>query len=92
LTREKVQLPKVEDYADISYASWKNSEKVSIHASTFQKHFANFLSIYSNENPPEHTVVLEADIQCAPKRKPRKTKNEEDQSPLPAKITVEIAI
>jgi hypothetical protein len=74
----------------LQHACWKNSEKVSIHASTFQKSFANFLSIDSDENPPEHTVVLEADIQHAPKCKPRKTKNEEDQSPLPAKITTQL--
>ena len=58
----KVQLPKVDVDADISYACWKNSERVSIHASTFQKHVPNFPLVDNDENPPEHTVVIEADI------------------------------
>ena len=71
----KVLLPKIDSDADISYACWKNSERVSIHASTFQKHISNFPSVHCDENPPEHTVVLEADIRHAPKHKPRKSKN-----------------
>ncbi len=63
----KVHLPKVDVDADISYACWKNSERVSIHASTFQKHIASFPLVDSDENPPEHTVVIEADIRHAPK-------------------------
>ncbi len=86
----KVSLPKVDCDADISYACWKNSERVTIHACTFQKHISNFPSVDCNENPPEHTVVLEADIRHAPKHKPRKNKNKNDDSPLPARITPEL--
>ncbi len=68
----KVSLPKVDCDADISYACWKNSERVTIHACTFQKHISNFPSVDCDEHPPEHTVVLEADISHAPKHKPRK--------------------
>ncbi len=45
----------------------KISKRVSIHASTFQKHIASFPLVDSDENPPEHTVVIEADIRHAPK-------------------------
>ena len=63
----KVHLPTVDIAADISYACWKNSERVSIHSSTFQKHIAGFPLVDSDENPPEQTVVIEADIRHAPK-------------------------
>jgi hypothetical protein len=86
----KVHLPKVDVDADISYACWKNSERVSIHASTFQKHIAGFPLVDSDENPPEHTVVIEADIRHAPKRKPKQKKNKDDEGPLPAKVTPEL--
>ncbi len=67
----KVLLPKVDVHVNILYlyACWKNSERVSMHASTFQKHISSFPLIDSDENPPEHTVVIEADIRHAPKQK-----------------------
>ncbi len=38
----KVLLPKVDINADITYACWKNSQRISIHASTFQKNIVSF--------------------------------------------------
>jgi len=64
--------------------------RVSIHALTFQKHITNFPLVDSDENPPEHTVVIEADIRHAPKRKPKQKKNQDDEGPLPAKVTPEL--
>ena len=63
----KVLLQKVDVDADVSFACWKKSKKVSIHASSFQKHIASFPRIDSDKNPPEHTVVIDADLRHAPK-------------------------
>ena len=86
----KVLLPKVDINADISYACWMNSERVSIHALTFQKHIASFPHIDSDKNPPDHTVVIEADIRHAQKQKSKQRKNKDDEGPLPAKVTPEL--
>jgi hypothetical protein len=67
-------LPTVYNDADIAYACWKNTERVSIHASTFQKHIGNFSSAESNYDPADHTVVLEADIRQPPDKNQRKRK------------------
>ena len=83
-------MPKVDIDADISYACWKNSERVSIHASTFQKHIASFPLIDSDKNQPKNTVVIEADIRHAPKQKPKQKKIKDDESPLPTKVTPEL--
>ena len=62
---------------------------MSIHASVFQKHIKDFPSVENSDPPPEHTVVIEADIRKAPKRrKSKKTFSEE--TPLPARVTTEL--
>ena len=83
----KLQLPVIENDDDISYACWKNCERVSIHASTFQNHINDIPLVESDEDPPEHTVVIESDIRKAPKYKPKSKKESLDESPLPAKLT-----
>ena len=60
--------------SDITYACPYNSERSAIHSSMFQKHIENFPSVDDDELPPEHTVVIEADIYKGSKRKPRKEK------------------
>ena len=83
----KVQLPNTKNDDDISYACWKNSERVSIHACTFQNHIKDFPLVESDEDPPEHTVVIEADIRKAPKYKRKSKKQTFEEPPLPAKLT-----
>jgi hypothetical protein len=83
----RVHLPIVENDDDISYACWKNSVRVSIHASTFQNHIRDFPLVDSYEDPPEHTVVIEADVRKAPKHKRKSKKPALEESPLPAKLT-----
>ena len=83
-------MPKVDIDTNTSYASFKNSERVSIHASTFQNHLARCPLIDSDENPPEHTVVIEADIRHAPKQKQKQKNTQDDEGPLPAKVTPEL--
>jgi hypothetical protein len=67
-------LPTVDNDADIADVCWKNTERVSIHASTFQKHIENFPSVKSNYDPADHTAVLEADIRKATNTTQRKRK------------------
>ena len=68
-------MPKSDNDKEISYACWKNSERISIHASRFQKHIATFTLIDSDENPPQHTVVIEVDIRHVSKQKKNKNNN-----------------
>ena len=70
-TTSTVQLPTLGPDADIAYACHTNAEKTAIHASIFQKHIAEFPKVESEELPPCHTLVIEADIMRAPKRKPK---------------------
>jgi hypothetical protein len=72
-----VQLPSLSAEDDIAYACHTNAEKTAIHATSFQKHIAEFPSIDSSDLPPSHTVIIEADITRAPARRPRK-KDRED--------------
>ena len=83
----KVQLPNTENDDDISYACWKNSERVSIHACTFQNHIKDFPLVDSDDGPPEHTVVIEADIRKAQKYKRKSKDQTSEEHPLPAKLT-----
>jgi len=66
LIGHKLQLPDFDDDADIAYACWRNSERVSIHASTFQQHIDDFPSVDSDDDSPDRTVIVEADIRKAP--------------------------
>ncbi len=68
----------------------KNSERVSINASTFQKHIKNFPLVESDEDPPEHTINNEADIRRAPKYEHKSMKASVEKSPLPAKLTTSL--
>jgi hypothetical protein len=45
---------------------------MAIHASMFQEHIKNFPSINSSDLPPDHTVIIEADIRKASGRRPKK--------------------
>jgi len=69
------------------YTFWRNSERVSIHVSTFQKHIDDFPSVDNDDNPPDHTVIVEADIRKAPKCRPKKKEQISDDCPLPARVT-----
>ncbi len=89
LIGQEVQLPEIQQDDDIAYACWKNSERVSIHASVFQKHINDFPSVDSSDLPPEHTIVVEADIRKAPKRR-KSQKTFSDETPLPARVTTEL--
>jgi hypothetical protein len=89
LISQQVQLPEIQHDADIAYACWKNCERVTIHASIFQSHIKDFPSVDSSESPPEHTVVIEAEIRKAPKRRISKKRFSED-TPLPARLTTEL--
>lgn len=70
-------MPKSDNDKEISYACWKNSERISIHASRFQKHIATFTLIDSDENPTQHTVVIEVDIRHVSKQKKQKYQHDE---------------
>lgn len=80
---QKLQLPNVDNDADISYACWKTSERLSILASTCLKHNWELPSVESSDDPPHHTVVLQADIREAPHHKTTKNKTSSKDSPLP---------
>jgi hypothetical protein len=45
-----------------------------VHAASFKEHIKNFPPAENDELPPDHTVIVEADIQDAPKYKRRKKK------------------
>jgi hypothetical protein len=48
---------------DTCYACPTNNKRNSIQALIFKKHIlATHPSIHSNVNPPEHTIIIEADI------------------------------
>ena len=82
----RVTLPYLDVDDDIAYACHTNAEKTSIHASTFQHHIAKFPSVESNELPPHHTLIVEADLMRAPKRKPKK-ENKSAEEVFPVRIT-----
>jgi hypothetical protein len=55
---------------DACYACPTNNKRNSIQASTFKKHIlASHLSIQTNVNPPEHTIIIEADISSSVAKK-----------------------
>ena len=68
----KVQLPNTENDDDISYACWKNSERVSIHACTFQNHIKDFPLVDSDDDPPEQISERHQSTNENPKIKHRK--------------------
>lgn len=73
------KLPSIKEDSDIAYACAVNLERVGLHAALFKKHIENFPMVESSELPPEDTVIIEANITNAPKRRPRKNnKREED--------------
>lgn len=75
LLGSSLSIPVTEPDDDIAYACAINSERGSIHASVFQRHIQNFPTVEDDELPPNHTIILEADILEAPKRRPGKRKN-----------------
>ena len=70
--------PDVAVDSDVAYACPINSERTAIHASIFQRHIQNFPSVDDDVLPPDHTVILEADIRQAPKKKPKRKRGEAD--------------
>ena len=91
LIGHKLQLPDFDDDADVAYAFWRNSKRVLIHASTFQKHIDDFPSVESDDDPPNHTVTIETDIRRASKCKPKKKEQISDDCLLPARVTYELS-
>jgi hypothetical protein len=77
------KLPSIKEDSDIAYACAVNLERVGLHAALFKKHIENFPMVESSELPPEDTVIIEANITNAPKRRPRKNnKREEDNDKI----------
>ena len=64
-----VELPDVNSDSDIAYSCPTNLERNLIHTELFQQHIRDFPSVSSEELPPEHTVVIEANISKAPKKR-----------------------
>lgn len=80
-----LKMPDVTNESDIAYACPKNDERVLVQAEVFQKHISTFPLVTSDDLPPEHTLIIEADIQKAPKmketRKQLSDENREDARP-----------
>ena len=58
---------------DFCYACPTNKERNAIHAAIFQKHItAIHPSITSNEIPPKHTLIIEANITSSISKNPIK--------------------
>jgi hypothetical protein len=56
-------MPVIQIQGDTCYACLTNHERNSIQASIFKKHIlATHPLIHNNVNPPEHTIIIEADI------------------------------
>jgi hypothetical protein len=91
--KNNVKFPDTHPNTDISYACHKNKDRNAVHAASFKEHIKNFPPVENDELPPDHTVIVEADIQDAPKYKPKKTKKkgqekEEDEIP-PIRIRID---
>jgi len=76
--RTQLPIPETNPYTDITYACWSNMDRNAVHAASFMDHIRNFPSVDSDELPPDHTVIVEAEISEAPKQKPPKGKKKED--------------
>ena len=74
--RENVKLPCIGKDDDISFACPKNVQRNSISAKIFQQHILNgsFPPVDSDDLPPEHTIIIEADIQSGSSCKNGKTR------------------
>ena len=66
-----ISLPEISTHSDIVYSCPRNVQRDLIHTELFQKHIKNFPDVTSDELPPKHTIILEADITQAPKSKRR---------------------
>ena len=73
--REALKVPPTNVNTDISYACWSNMDRNAVHAASFKEHIRHFPSYETDELPPNHTIIVEADISEAPPRKPKKSKN-----------------
>ena len=71
-----VELPAINSDSDIAYSCPTNTERNLIHTELFQQHIRDFPSVTSDELPPEHTVVIEAHISKAPKKRRSSRKND----------------
>ena len=60
-----VELPEINADDDISYACSTNVQRNAISAKIFREHIldGSFPTIDTDELPPEHTIIIEADIQ-----------------------------
>lgn len=80
--KNNIKFPEITPDTDISYACHRNKDRNVIHAASFKKHIENFPPTENDELPPDHTIIVEADIQDAPKYKPRKKKKKKGKKVL----------
>jgi hypothetical protein len=86
--RNGVEVPEVDKDSDIAYACPTNIQRNLIQAELFEKHISDFPTISSDDLPPETTVVIEADINRAPKLKQREgVSREDDPRPEPIRVS-----
>jgi hypothetical protein len=86
----KLHIPKTDAYTDITYACWSNMDRNMVHAASFLDHIRDFPNVDSDDLPPNHTVIVEADITEAPKKKPPKGKNNKVDNGCPSTMRVRI--
>ena len=82
-----VKLPPITSDSDIAYSCPKNIDRNIIQTELFQKHIQNFPSVSSDELPPEHTIVIEAHISKAGKKK-KNNSNSNSNNETPPSIPV----
>ena len=82
-----IKLPEISTNSDIAYSCPKNVQRDLIHTELFQKHIANFPDVTSDDLPPEHTVILEADITQAPKCRSRSVEPNKEDRPKSIKVS-----
>lgn len=80
LIGKDLAIPSVGKTSDIAYACFTNDERAALNSATFQRHISDFPPIESDEMPPEHTIVVEADIRQSPKQKPKHSDRNNDSS------------
>jgi hypothetical protein len=76
--KDSLKVPTTNENTDISYACWSNMDRNAVHAASFKEHIKHFPSYDSDELPPNHTIIVEADISEAPLQKPKNNKNSND--------------
>ena len=82
-----LKLPPITSESDIAYSCPKNIDRNIIQTELFQKHIHYFPSVSSDELPPEHTIVIEAHISKAGKKK-KNNSNSNSNNETPPSIPV----